>query len=225
MATSYISNLFVNLFANIICFCFILVLISPVVILIDAFDWLVYPITSIICEQVVGGVEYRVSIGDVTYIFDYRLLPLPLIVLLIMIKLNIFKYQTRPSPDEEEPILPFYLYNSQEYVLSSEIIEEGLRQRRASSTTLEASEIINIIVSRQIKKIRRFKINYNNLTSVKINNINKPDYLCSICLNDFKSGEVACKLDCDHHFHKLCISKWFDTNSTCPICRLDISEI
>ena len=220
MATSYISNLFINLFElfeNIICFCFSLVLISPLVFLIYL---LMYPITSIICEQVLGGVEYRLSIGDDIYIFDYRLLSFLLIALLIMIMLH-----SPPPPDEEEPILPFYLYNSREYVLSREIIEEGLHQRHASSTTLAASEIINIIVSRQINKIRRFKINYNNLTSVKINNINKPDYLCSICLNDFKSGEVAYKLDCDHHFHKLCISKWFDTNSTCPICRLDISDI
>jgi hypothetical protein len=179
MATSYISNLFVNLFENIICFCFILVLISPLVLLIDEFDWLMYPITSIMCEQVLGGVECRLSIGDDIYIFDHRLLPFLLIALLIMIMLH------SPPPDEEEPILPFYLYNSREYVLSREIIEEGLHQRHASSTTLAASEIINIIVSRQINKIRRFKINYNNLTSVKINNINKPDYLCSICLNDY----------------------------------------
>lgn len=216
MATSYISNLFINLFDNIICFCCSLVLISPLVFLINL---LMYPITSIMCEQVLGGVEYRLSIGDDIYIFDYRLLSFLLIALLIMIILHY------PPSDVEEPRLPFYLYNSQEYVLSREIIEEGLHQRHASSTTLAASEITNIIVSRQINKIRRFKINYNNLISVKINNINKPDYLCSICLNDFKSGEVAYKLDCDHHFHKLCISKWFDTNSTCPICRLYISDI
>lgn len=56
--TSYISNLFVNLFANIICFSMILVLISPLSIpCIAAFNWLVFAITSIIYEQGIGGLS------------------------------------------------------------------------------------------------------------------------------------------------------------------------
>lgn len=50
---------------------------------------------------------------------------------------------------------------------------------------------------------------------------------CSICLEQMK---VSCRLDssvrclpCSHRFHKNCIDHWLECNSTCPMCRSDIS--
>ncbi|KAI9347963.1 hypothetical protein DFJ73DRAFT_835970 [Zopfochytrium polystomum] len=45
---------------------------------------------------------------------------------------------------------------------------------------------------------------------------------CSVCQEDFTSdeqGEVAVRLDCNHHYHPLCIENWLKVNGTCPICR------
>jgi len=42
---------------------------------------------------------------------------------------------------------------------------------------------------------------------------------CTICLNDFKSGEETIRLQCAHQFHKNCIISWFDSNNICPNCR------
>ncbi|KAL8046877.1 hypothetical protein ABFX02_08G202300 [Erythranthe guttata] len=45
---------------------------------------------------------------------------------------------------------------------------------------------------------------------------------CSVCLSILEDGEIVRTLpNCKHTFHAECIDKWFDTNSTCPICRMD----
>lgn len=50
---------------------------------------------------------------------------------------------------------------------------------------------------------------------------------CGICYNtaslaDEEPLEVA-TLPCGHEFHSACIDPWFQKNSTCPICRRDLS--
>lgn len=43
---------------------------------------------------------------------------------------------------------------------------------------------------------------------------------CAVCLSFLEDGNVARTLpNCKHTFHAECIDKWFDSNSTCPICR------
>lgn len=55
------------------------------------------------------------------------------------------------------------------------------------------------------------------------NCINSDDS-CSICIDDFKTGD-AVTLKCGHTFHKECITKWFFINnnrncdSKCPNCN------
>lgn len=43
---------------------------------------------------------------------------------------------------------------------------------------------------------------------------------CSICLEDFKEGDIACILSCYHIFHKDCLIPWLKKNNNCPNCRL-----
>jgi hypothetical protein len=55
------------------------------------------------------------------------------------------------------------------------------------------------------------------------------DYCCSICLfdyndndNDLKQEEQqeVIKINCNHIFHLICLSKWINENKqTCPLCR------
>ena len=46
---------------------------------------------------------------------------------------------------------------------------------------------------------------------------------CAICLEPI--GESEYKLECDHTFHRQCVTEWFDTQLrqgnplTCPLCR------
>ncbi|KAJ7519623.1 hypothetical protein O6H91_20G046800 [Diphasiastrum complanatum] len=43
---------------------------------------------------------------------------------------------------------------------------------------------------------------------------------CSICLSDYKDGELLKMLpDCRHVFHAQCIDSWLRLHATCPMCR------
>ncbi|GMH14183.1 hypothetical protein Nepgr_016024 [Nepenthes gracilis] len=43
---------------------------------------------------------------------------------------------------------------------------------------------------------------------------------CAVCLCELSEGEKARQLPkCNHGFHVDCIDKWFQSHSTCPLCR------
>ncbi|KAI3984496.1 hypothetical protein MKX01_033989 [Papaver californicum] len=47
---------------------------------------------------------------------------------------------------------------------------------------------------------------------------------CSVCLSEVEEGEKARVLPkCNHGFHVDCIDMWFQSNSTCPLCRDPVS--
>ena len=47
---------------------------------------------------------------------------------------------------------------------------------------------------------------------------------CAICMCDFTEDDEVTPLPCNtaHYFHSACITPWFQTNTTCPLCRKDI---
>ncbi|WOL09305.1 RING-H2 finger protein ATL67 [Canna indica] len=46
------------------------------------------------------------------------------------------------------------------------------------------------------------------------------DTVCSICLCEYREGEMLRMLpDCRHYFHLICIDVWLRLNSSCPVCR------
>ncbi|CAD8085335.1 unnamed protein product [Paramecium sonneborni] len=47
---------------------------------------------------------------------------------------------------------------------------------------------------------------------------------CSICLTNYEDGEELILLPCIHRFHKTCISEWFKEQTTCPICKTDVTQ-
>lgn len=50
--------------------------------------------------------------------------------------------------------------------------------------------------------------------------------VCSICQDSYSSDGTTCRrIDhCGHIFHRSCIDTWFQTHSTCPMCRYDIRQ-
>lgn len=48
---------------------------------------------------------------------------------------------------------------------------------------------------------------------------------CLICFDDFEVGHKIIRLPCFHIFHDAEIIQWFDSNKTCPICRVDIEVL
>ncbi|EPB89412.1 hypothetical protein HMPREF1544_03781 [Mucor circinelloides 1006PhL] len=55
------------------------------------------------------------------------------------------------------------------------------------------------------------------------------DAVCSICLGEYETDELICKLwqvfffcaMCQHHYHKDCVQEWLALNSKCPLCKRD----
>lgn len=50
------------------------------------------------------------------------------------------------------------------------------------------------------------------------------DAECCICLSAYEDGIELRELPCGHHFHCSCVEKWLHINSTCPLCKYDISK-
>ena len=51
---------------------------------------------------------------------------------------------------------------------------------------------------------------------------NKED-TCAICTEDYKLNDEILILQCNHIFHKSCISEWVLFKANCPCCRKDIN--
>ncbi|XP_056170790.1 RING-H2 finger protein ATL64 [Syzygium oleosum] len=48
---------------------------------------------------------------------------------------------------------------------------------------------------------------------------------CAVCLSDFEDGETGRRLpECEHVFHADCIDTWFESHSSCPLCRAPVQE-
>ncbi|KAK7348145.1 hypothetical protein VNO80_22694 [Phaseolus coccineus] len=49
---------------------------------------------------------------------------------------------------------------------------------------------------------------------------------CAVCLSEFENGETGRILPkCNHSFHTECIDIWFQSHTTCPLCRAPVEAI
>ncbi|KAL5581082.1 hypothetical protein UlMin_013524 [Ulmus minor] len=49
---------------------------------------------------------------------------------------------------------------------------------------------------------------------------------CAVCLGEFKKGEWLRHLpNCSHAFHISCIDTWFQSHSSCPLCRSEVQGV
>jgi|UniRef100_A0A6C0AM39 hypothetical protein len=58
----------------------------------------------------------------------------------------------------------------------------------------------------------------------------KNNFDCSICQEDNDNDNdnnihIIRKLNCNHQFHIYCIEKWLSKETTCPICRKNLSNL
>ena len=71
---------------------------------------------------------------------------------------------------------------------------------------------------KKIKNNRSSDINIDSLNTLIVCN-ELPDNNCSICLEDFKDEDILKKLNCNHIFHKECLTPWLNDHNNCPLCR------
>nr|GEV16805.1 RING-H2 finger protein ATL80-like [Tanacetum cinerariifolium] len=46
---------------------------------------------------------------------------------------------------------------------------------------------------------------------------------CAICLSECQESDELRVLPCQHVYHLTCVDTWFDSHSSCPTCRLDLT--
>ncbi|XP_075275729.1 E3 ubiquitin-protein ligase RNF6 isoform X2 [Opisthocomus hoazin] len=61
--------------------------------------------------------------------------------------------------------------------------------------------------------------NLSTRTYGDIHTENEISKTCSVCINEYVTGNKLRQLPCMHEFHIHCIDRWLSENSTCPICR------
>lgn len=64
-----------------------------------------------------------------------------------------------------------------------------------------------------------FRLPVHKVTSRDKLRMNPENRGCSICLEQFTSGDVVRTLPCLHIFHTQCIDTWLRTQATCPVCK------
>lgn len=92
----------------------------------------------------------------------------------------------------------------------SECDEAGEREKRPKSPDIESN------VPHEAGRPRAL----STCSSVDLSEVE-----CSICLNNYSSGDVICvsKHDgCNHVFHQDCLAEWLKTKDHCPLCRVDL---
>jgi hypothetical protein len=49
---------------------------------------------------------------------------------------------------------------------------------------------------------------------------------CPICIKEFEKGELIQSFGvCAHEFHAWCLNYWLRAETTCPVCRHDLSKM
>ena len=75
------------------------------------------------------------------------------------------------------------------------------------------------------EELTKYEINTDQQHQEGLNNLD-----CIICqmplLDEGEEEDMSClyKLPCSHCFHKKCVEQWLHNNSTCPACRLDLTN-
>jgi len=45
---------------------------------------------------------------------------------------------------------------------------------------------------------------------------------CAVCLCEYEAGENVRRLPCMCCFHRVCVDRYFEDHTTCPVCRADV---
>lgn len=91
-----------------------------------------------------------------------------------------------------------------------------------SSINFGEGNINHAASNESLKNLKRFKMNKEHAKIKKGGELEFPS--CSICLLEEKEEEECILVPCGHIFHNKCVSKWFEINCKCPLCRYDLEK-
>ena len=122
--------------------------------------------------------------------------------------------------------------NLQNNVLS--IISNNINN--AINSNVDVSSFLNIVnaLSEHFNSNNNYEFNLElqNIVGIESKSLrnkenayvsSKSDDNCVICFEKMTEKNVI-KTKCNHYYCNECIDKWFEKNSTCPICQFDFNE-
>lgn len=93
--------------------------------------------------------------------------------------------------------------------LMEEAIERSVRRVLELSTTMSGVRHLSEVEIQSLPKI-----------SFRHPDASDEEDQCTICLDQFKDGDLLTSLPrCHHFFHSECIARWFHQSEHCPLCR------
>jgi hypothetical protein len=102
----------------------------------------------------------------------------------------------------------------------------GGRSSRSSSSSSDVADLYFQVFQRMIdpasSRVTPTQEQIDRETTVQTA---EPEWICSICQDTNSTNETTqCRIinHCGHAFHLSCIDTWFQTHSSCPMCRYDI---
>jgi len=116
----------------------------------------------------------------------------------------------------EPPYGGYQINEEHEYMLpdSDDISSTFLLEIVTQFGSPEIDSFMKTIKKEQIKELCCKRVKHEQVI---------PDFVCAICLEQFKEKEFYRPLECSHCFHKKCIDRWFKREHTdCPMCRTKI---
>ncbi|XP_031754584.1 RING-H2 finger protein ATL72-like [Xenopus tropicalis] len=114
--------------------------------------------------------------------------------------------------------------------LAQDSLSNGVHEEAAARTCTETLEDVSHTQTSQANRITEANTRARTrgqilrlkqkIASLPLRVVGEEDEdFCIICLSDYKSGEEAYSLPCNHHFHARCLTEWLIERPVCPLCR------
>ena len=100
-------------------------------------------------------------------------------------------------------------FTLKELIYSIKILYEFIYEEEERTAIPQTYNLKKVCSSCNIKELENYSLN-----------IEDNDDDCSICYESL--DKYACKINCNHIFHKHCLKEWLKNSKTCPICRTNI---
>jgi hypothetical protein len=82
----------------------------------------------------------------------------------------------------------------------------------------ESFDISNNTETENTVSVRHHNDKISKMEKIK----NDEDIDCIICMEKIEKNKTVYKIDCNHKFHKHCLSNWLKQKFECPVCRHNI---
>jgi hypothetical protein len=71
-----------------------------------------------------------------------------------------------------------------------------------------------------VRNLKRFKMSEEYCKKDDKGKLEYPT--CSVCMSEIQQNNDTTLIPCGHLYHDNCVSKWFDMNNSCPVCRYEL---